>query len=48
MFGLCGVAGVLLPDWTCFNRDIKKWFSPVDMNEDVIHETFFVLVAGGT
>ncbi|CAM8972082.1 hypothetical protein QQ045_029035 [Rhodiola kirilowii] len=39
MFGICGIAGVLLPDWTYFNRDFNKWFSPVDLNEDVLQQS---------
>lgn len=39
MFGICGIAGVLLPDWTYFNRDFNKWFSPVDLNDDVLQQS---------
>ncbi|KAG9451510.1 hypothetical protein H6P81_011475 [Aristolochia fimbriata] len=29
VFGLVAIAGVVLPDWEFFDRDLKDWFSPL-------------------
>ncbi|KAJ4822419.1 hypothetical protein Tsubulata_041595 [Turnera subulata] len=33
MFGVLGIAGLLLPDWEFFDRDYSRWFSPVSQED---------------
>ncbi|KAJ6818058.1 signal peptidase complex-like protein DTM1 isoform X1 [Iris pallida] len=32
VFGLVGIAGILLPDWEFFDRDFSHWFSPMPLH----------------
>ncbi|KAL8167063.1 hypothetical protein V2J09_008562 [Rumex salicifolius] len=31
--GMVGIAGVLLPDWEFFDRDVSKWFEPLAVQQ---------------
>ncbi|KAJ7959005.1 Signal peptidase complex-like protein DTM1 [Quillaja saponaria] len=33
LFGVLGIAGILLPDWGYFNRDFSRWTFPVTAEE---------------
>ncbi|GLT31140.1 hypothetical protein SLA2020_059000 [Shorea laevis] len=33
MFGMLGIAGLLLPDWDFFDRDYSRWCYPVTTEE---------------
>ncbi|CAN0912179.1 Leucine aminopeptidase 2, chloroplastic [Linum grandiflorum] len=33
MVGMCGIAGVLLPDWDFFDRDYSRWVFPLNEQE---------------
>jgi len=33
VFGVLGIAAVLLPDWDYFNRDFSRWSYPVTAEE---------------
>lgn len=32
VFGLLGIAGLLLPDWEFFDRDYSEWGSPMSLD----------------
>lgn len=29
VYGILGIAGLLLPDWEFFDRDFSQWFTPM-------------------
>ncbi|GAB4861221.1 hypothetical protein Ancab_036379 [Ancistrocladus abbreviatus] len=31
--GMVGIAGVLLPDWEFYDRDVSLWFQPITVDE---------------
>ncbi|KAM7520765.1 hypothetical protein LguiB_019727 [Lonicera macranthoides] len=33
LFGMFGIAGILLPDWDFFDRPVSQWCSPVCVDE---------------
>ncbi|XP_059637184.1 signal peptidase complex-like protein DTM1 [Cornus florida] len=32
LFGICGIAGVLLPDWEYFDRPVSQWCTPLSLS----------------
>lgn len=34
IFGLLGIAGLVLPDWEFFDRDFSEWFSPMPVHAE--------------
>ncbi|KAK1288081.1 hypothetical protein QJS10_CPB19g01467 [Acorus calamus] len=32
-FGLFAIAGLVLPDWEFFDRDVSQWFSPMPFDD---------------
>uniref|UniRef100_A0A5B7BBA4 Putative signal peptidase complex subunit 1 n=1 Tax=Davidia involucrata TaxID=16924 RepID=A0A5B7BBA4_DAVIN len=39
LFGMFAIAGVLLPDWDFFDRDVSQWFSPLYVDDMPSHSS---------
>ncbi|KAA8528278.1 hypothetical protein F0562_035633 [Nyssa sinensis] len=39
LFGIFAIAGVLLPDWEFFDRDVSQWCSPLYVDDISSHKS---------